>query len=503
MSTNNLSIVQSPVDSGEKVPVITNWNPMIGFMIYKDQNISSLFFYKIGLKVYLGTDTTGTLLASYKQRRNGYSVDVSAGKARAFFDIRDVVNTQLVDTVFDQNLDGIPFSTIHKLGANSYESGGSTVYKIFSENGNNSTAQTQIAQVHVRAFDSYATSTSSAVTEFTPSTPVSNTSFYMQSSLDLFTARAIASGGIDTDYIQGVAFQKYCLDSASKNFLSDNPNVATNDFAETTFDKPVNKVMDSDYHTIAFLNGETDFNSKAHSIMVKYYNSSGTTLSTSLLYNQVSDGGANPMTSGGEVNSNAKRLIYFGCGPGNLEGFDTATSKPSNNTGWVNYTIRALDSSANPMSQEVVFVRQDDNCKGYTTRRLAWRNSLGTYDYLNFSLKSTQTIDVEKNKYNKMIGIFNKSKYRYSNWDKGQSIRQTTATKKETLNTDYILEEQAILIEKLLMSTDVYVVQNTNKSVTQSVIVTDSSYIKKTVANDKLIQYTINIEYSNNVNTNS
>ena len=102
-----------------------------------------------------------------------------------------------------------------------------------------------------------------------------------------------------------------------------------------------------------------------------------------------------------------------------------------------------------------------------------------------------------------MIGIFNKSKYRYSNWDKGQSIRQTTATKKETLNTDYILEEQAILIEKLLMSTDVYLVQNSNRSQTHSVIVTDSSYIKKTVANDKLIQYTINIEYSNNVNTNS
>ena len=84
MSTNNLSIVQSPVNASDKVPVITNWNPMIGFMIYKDQNISSLFFYKIGLKVYLGTDTTGTLLATYNQRRNGYSVDVGAGKARAF-----------------------------------------------------------------------------------------------------------------------------------------------------------------------------------------------------------------------------------------------------------------------------------------------------------------------------------------------------------------------------------------------------------------------------------
>ena len=219
MSTNNLSIVQSPVDSAEKVPVITNWNPMIGFMIYKDAVISSLFFYKIGLKVYLGTDTTGTLLASYKQRRNGYSVDVAAGKARAFFDIKNVVNTVLVDTVFDQNLDGIPFSTIHKLGANTYESGGSVAYRIFSLNGDRNTSNTQIAQIHVRAFDSYATSTSSEVTEFTPSTPVSNTSFYMKSALNLFESRSVGSSGVDTDYIQGARFHKYCLNSGIKSVL--------------------------------------------------------------------------------------------------------------------------------------------------------------------------------------------------------------------------------------------------------------------------------------------
>ena len=45
MSTNNLSIVQSPVKAADKVPVITNWNPMIGFMIYKDAVISSLYLF--------------------------------------------------------------------------------------------------------------------------------------------------------------------------------------------------------------------------------------------------------------------------------------------------------------------------------------------------------------------------------------------------------------------------------------------------------------------------
>ena len=53
------------------------------------------------------------------------------------------------------------------------------------------------------------------------------------------------------------------------------------------------------------------------------------------------------------------------------------------------------------------------------------------------------------------------------------------------------------------MSTDVYIVENDDTTYTEAVMVTDSSFVKKTVANDKMIQYTINIEYANPINTNS
>ena len=46
-------------------------------------------------------------------------------------------------------------------------------------------------------------------------------------------------------------------------------------------------------------------------------------------------------------------------------------------------------------------------------------------------------------------------------------------------------------------------VQNSDTTYTQPVMITDTSFIKKTVANDKMIQYSIKIEYSNPVNTNS
>ena len=53
------------------------------------------------------------------------------------------------------------------------------------------------------------------------------------------------------------------------------------------------------------------------------------------------------------------------------------------------------------------------------------------------------------------------------------------------------------------MSTDVYIIENADTDYTQGVMVTDSSFVRKTSANDKLIKYTINIEYANPINTNS
>jgi hypothetical protein len=86
---------------------------------------------------------------------------------------------------------------------------------------------------------------------------------------------------------------------------------------------------------------------------------------------------------------------------------------------------------------------------------------------------------------------------------RGKATRQVTATVKETLNTDWITEQDANLLEKLIMSTNVYIVENSDTTYTEGVVVTDSSFIRKTNANDNLIQYTVQIEYANPINTNS
>ena len=481
MAIGSISFVQEPIGDSTKSPVITNWTPVIGYMVYQD-DISSLFYFKLILEVRLD-DASGTLLAKIKQRRNGYSPDIAADEARAFFDLRDIINTQLEDTVADA---GTTTKSIHTIGSN-------TATLPFSQNNN------QVKTIYVKAYQQYSPLTTAVPTEYTSPT-VNDTKFYIAASLDLNTARGTAD-------FQDTAFASYSLDGATKLFLSDVQEQGFNLAVGGTTGR-LNYIQSTDNHTIGFLNGVSDFVSDAYYIGIKFYDSSGTVINspggTAIEYisNTNANGGANPDT---EVNTDAERLIYFGCGPANLEAQSRNTeARPSGFSNWAFYTITAYDSDGTaPKSDTYYFVNQDGSCKGFKVRRLAWRNSLGCYDYFNFKKKSTQTINVSRDNYSTMLGDFSNDLYSYDNFKRGKTTRQTTAILKETLNTDWLTEQDAVLLENLIMSTNVQIVENADTTYTVPVMVSDTSFVKKTVANDKLIKYTINIEYANPVNTNS
>ena len=120
-------------------------------------------------------------------------------------------------------------------------------------------------------------------------------------------------------------------------------------------------------------------------------------------------------------------------------------------------------------------------------------------------MRSTETTDIKRNDYSTLLGEFSQSKYFYNNTQRGKTIRSVTATTKQTLETNWITEEDAILLKSLFVSSNVYIIKNSSNDqlYNKAVVITNTSYIKKTSVNDNLIRYTINIEYSNSVNTNS
>ena len=474
-----LSFEQEPISDSTTSPVITNWTPIVPYVLYRNVSIASLFYYKLVLEIRL-TDSSGTLLGKIKQRRNGFSDDIAANKARAIFDLKDIVNSQLQDTNADQNA---TTKTIHKVGTNSATTP-------FSQNNN------QFLSIYVKGYENYSSAANISPSDVLDDA-INDTKFYMAASLDLNTARGTAD-------FQDTAFSSYSLSGSTSLFLSDIQDSSADNIGAVKR----NYIQSTDYHTIGMLNGVSDLASDAYFIGIQYYDSSNNVINspggTAIEYiaNTNLNGGANPDT---EVNTNPERLIYFGCGPANLESQSRNTeARPSEFDNWAYYTIRAYDSNATTTKSALYyFINQDGSCKGFKVRRLAWRNSLGCFDYFNFKKKSTQTINVTRNNYNSLLGNFNSDMYSYNNFSRGKNTRNTTAIVKEVINTDWITEEDAVLLEGLIVSTNIQIVENADTNYTVPVLVTDTSFIKKTVANDKMIKYTINIEYANPINTNS
>ena len=503
----SLSFTQKPVvDTGNPVPVLTNWTPAIGYMVLKSASIASLFYYKLVLEVRKD-DASGTLFAKLKQRRNGHSTDITNNYARAFFDVRDIVNSQLIETEYDNNYTVITDrKSIHRVGQNDNTT-------IFSTSGNKELGIPQVIKIFVKAYENYSSSATTSPTDQTGNA-INMDDWYFAASFPLEQARNPGSA-----YIQpATAFDGYTMRNQNSRFLSDAPY--QNDPAVASGgNRIINYINTYDYHTLAFFNNFDEFESKPIYFEIVYYKADGTIAGNGekhYIENKADNGGFDPEDTS---TSDYDKLLYFGCGAKNLEesqvaayngsSFVANAAAPSNFTGWVYYSVRACTkyeslSDADYTSVPYVFVKESGSCKDYKMRRLAWISSKGGWDYFNFKLKSTRTIEVTRNNYNSILGVYGGEKYAYTNTQRGKRTRNVEAVRKEVINTDWITETQAEFLENLFKSKNVNLVQSSFTDYNFPVLITDTSFVKKTNANDRLrIQYTINIEYANPVNTNS
>ena len=127
------------------------------------------------------------------------------------------------------------------------------------------------------------------------------------------------------------------------------------------------------------------------------------------------------------------------------------------------------------------------------------------------NIKSTST---KKTTYQQIKGSWNQDKFKVAGYKGGKRNFNLNATERIKINTYFLSDEESIWMEGLINSPSVFILNGydstesvkldeiTNKYV-EPVIVTTSSYKRKTVANDKLIQYTFDIEKSKTKRTQS
>ena len=261
-------------------------------------------------------------------------------------------------------------------------------------------------------------------------------------------------------------------------------------------------IRENDYLTLSYFSQyDWDFtvggtgitHPSVKTIQIQFYYNGSTTGSLITKTIQPSTGGHSAYMS----DSNTK-LQFAGIGTGNLVG--AGETVPAN---WDYYTVKALDDNSNVISDTYNFYKQTEDCKGFETIRLTWLNKFGVWDYYNFTKKSVRTFNTKRKSYTQITGTWNTSRYRPDGHTVGKKYFGSNTKESITLNTDYITESEAIWLEELFISSDVYILEqrstdNASEGYMRKYIkpttITNSSHTRKTKANDKLIQYKFNIE---------
>ena len=242
-------------------------------------------------------------------------------------------------------------------------------------------------------------------------------------------------------------------------------------------------------------------------ITITYYNDSGTSIGTEDIDNLDANGG---FTTYGTTTE--KQVMYFGCFPANLRNWST-TFQALVTAGTIqggHYVIRAHNPNHNLLDHITINV----NCptlKGYEPIRLAWLNQWGAWDYYTFTMKSAKTTSTKGSTYQQLEGTWNDSIYQVNGFKGGKKSFRVNATEKISMNTDFVSESVSEWFEDLINSPEVYILdgyqfQPADPAFNQyatPVRLTTSSFTRKTVANDKLMQYTFEVEKSKTLRTQS
>tara|TARA_R110001583_G_scaffold1279_1_gene10501 strand:- start:3079 stop:4506 length:1428 start_codon:yes stop_codon:yes gene_type:complete len=288
--------------------------------------------------------------------------------------------------------------------------------------------------------------------------------------------------------------QKFTLAQDSGQFLT---NAPTTQYANI-----------NDYGSFSFLT----IQSKPTKIRLVYYNSSNVSIGQEDV-NYTYANGALPYLNA----SATKRLFYFGGFPANLRNwsstFNALVTAGTIEGGY--YTVEPLLGTATNFGQKYTINVNCPNTKGFESIRLCWLNQWGAWDYYTFTMKSSKTISTKGSTYRQLEGTWNESTYKVNGFKGGKKAFRVNATEKITMNTDFVNESESEWFEELINSPEVFILDGfqsdlqfsgaltipaMNQYVTP-VRLTTSSYTKKTIANDKIMQYTFEVEKSKTLRT--
>tara|TARA_R110002110_G_scaffold34147_4_gene116423 strand:- start:893 stop:2308 length:1416 start_codon:yes stop_codon:yes gene_type:complete len=263
-----------------------------------------------------------------------------------------------------------------------------------------------------------------------------------------------------------------------------------------------------DYGVLPILSSGGNFPGNLTAIEFVYYNESGV---------QVGNEQIDRTTENGAYDGYNAYIgmegMYVGAFPGNLRNW-SSTFKTLVDAGTTPayYTVYGIwdDGTIVGVTNTYTIYVNCPTLKGYEPIRLTWLNQWGTWDYYTFTMKSIRKTSTQGSTYNQSEGTWNEKAYRIDGFKGGKKAFRVNATENITMNTDFVTEADSEWFEELINSPEVYILEGyeniteTTSALNQYVTpvrLTTSSYTRKTVANDRLMQYTFEVEKSKTLRT--
>ena len=269
-----------------------------------------------------------------------------------------------------------------------------------------------------------------------------------------------------------------------------------------------------DYGTLSFLTISDAMADDGYIAKFTYYNSSGGAEGNENVARTEANGAYTSWSSDA-----SNQILHLGCFPANLRNIST-TFKTLYDAGTLDggyYTVQLFADVlfASPSTELYTIHLNCPDTKGYESIRLTWLNQWGVWDYYTFTKKSIRKTSTKGTTYNQLGGSWNGSMYTPYSYKGGTKTFRVNATETITINTDFVSEDDTVMFEELTNSPEVYMLDSYKDTVAAGVTtellneyvtpvrLKSSNFTKKTIANDRLMQYTFEVEKSQTLRTQS
>lgn len=171
------------------------------------------------------------------------------------------------------------------------------------------------------------------------------------------------------------------------------------------------------------------------------------------------------------------------------------------------YKIQLLDTFENIIDERKFYPICEMK---YEPVQLAYISKYGTWNYATFFKRSDETIDVTKDEFRTITGNVQNGEYTYGLHNPVYKKYNTNGKRRLTINSGFVSEEFKEVMEQMLLSEYVLVVTSDKRTVVKdgstytysasngavAVNVATNSVTKKKSVNEKLIEYSLDLEYA-------